>query len=327
MKKNIGIICGGYTSEQEISKKSGKVVFDSIQALDYFSYLIDLDKNTSSVVDQKGDTYPLNEVTFSFEKEGETVHFDMIINMIHGAPGENGILAEKFENLGITHSSCHPVQAALTYDKYACLEAVSKLGIPTAKRLRLKISDTPDIDGIIEQLGIPCFVKANRSGSSFGVYKVNDKKGLSVAISNAFKEDDELVIERALEGREITVGVLEWKGKLTVLPITEVTTENDFFDYEAKYEGKSEEITPAKIPIEWKEKAEEMAKKIYKGLHLSGITRSEFIFQEGIPHFLEVNTIPGMTKESIIPQQAKAAGISLPELLEGVIQTGLIKKV
>ena len=246
--------------------------------------------------------------------------------MIHGAPGENGQLAGYLEVLGIPHSSCSTAMAALTYDKRNCLAVANSLGIPSAKRLALNLGDKIELEDIINTVGLPCFVKANRAGSSFGVYKVTEAADLNAAIEEAFKEDDEILIEAALEGREITVGVLERKGETVVLPITEIVSENDFFDYEAKYEGKSEEITPANLPVTWETAAKRMAKKLYKSMGLKGITRSEFIFVDGQPHLLEINTIPGMTLQSIIPQQAAAAGISLTDLLTDLIETSILKK-
>ena len=246
--------------------------------------------------------------------------------MIHGAPGENGELAAYLEERNIAHTSCDAEMAALTYDKRACLKVANAHGFTSAKRLSVNKGDEPSAETVHEQVGFPCFVKANRAGSSFGVYKVMNAQELPAALQGAFKEDEEILIEAALEGREITVGVLEWKGKVHVLPITEIISENDFFDYEAKYEGKSQEITPANLPEAWEAAARKMAKELYTTLGLKGITRTEFIFQDGIPHLLEVNTIPGMTLQSIIPQQAEAAGISLSELITGVIDQSLMKK-
>ncbi len=246
--------------------------------------------------------------------------------MIHGAPGENGSFAGYLEMLGIPHTSCPSEVAALTYNKRDCLAVAAAMGIPTAKRYTLNLGEDISTNAIVDKVGLPCFVKANRAGSSFGVYKVYAKNELEPAIEKAFKEDHQLLIETALEGREITVGVLEWENSVKVLPITEIISENDFFDYQAKYEGKSTEITPAQLPTDWEESAKAMAKQLYIQMGLKGISRSEFIFQDGMPHLLEINTIPGMTLQSIIPQQAEAAGISLPKLLCGVIETSITKK-
>lgn len=326
MRKIIGIASGGFTSEREISKKSGQVVFNCLLDGPYECYQIDLAKDQWTVEDTAGNTYSLQKGNFGFTIDGQEKQFDCIVNMIHGAPGENGQFAGYLEMLDIAHTSCPSEVAALTYNKRDCLAVAAAMGIPTANRYTLNQGETISLNAIEEKVGFPCFVKANRAGSSFGVYKVYEKNQLQPAIEKAFKEDHQLLIETALQGKEITVGVLEWENEVKVLPITEIISENDFFDYQAKYEGKSTEITPAQLPTEWEANAKTMAKQLYSQMGLKGISRSEFIFQDGVPHLLEINTIPGMTLQSIIPQQAEAAGIPLLQLLSGVIETSLAKK-
>lgn len=326
MKKIIGVVSGGYTSERGISQKSGQVVFEALLNTPFECYHVDIAQEAWTVRDANGTQHEINKSDFSILVNGENKSFDCVVNMIHGAPGENGQLAGYFELLNLPHTSCSSANAALTYDKRNCLAVTDSFGIPSAKRMIFNEGDSVELNKIINTVGLPCFVKANRAGSSFGVYKVSEKTELNSALENALKEDNELLIEAALEGREITVGVLERKGKIEVLPITEIISENDFFDYEAKYEGKSQEITPAKLPLEWEKAVKKMAKKIYKTMGLSGITRTEFIFVDGIPHLLEINTIPGMTLQSIIPQQAEAAGISMEDLLTDLIETSISKK-
>ena len=326
MKKIIGVVSGGYTSERGISQKSGQVVFEALLNTPFECYHVDIAQEAWTVRDANGTQHKINKSDFSLLVNGENKSFDCVVNMIHGAPGENGQLAGYFELLNLPHTSCSSAMAALTYDKRNCLAVTDSFGIPSAKRMIFNEGDSVELDEIINTVGLPCFVKANRAGSSFGVYKVSEKTELNSALEGALKEDNELLIEAALEGREITVGVLERKGKIEVLPITEIITENDFFDYEAKYEGKSQEITPAKLPLEWEKAAKKMAEKIYKTMGLRGITRTEFIFVDGVPHLLEINTIPGMTLQSIIPQQAEAAGISMEDLLTDLIETSISKK-
>lgn len=326
MKKIIGVVSGGYTSERGISQKSGQVVFEALLNTPFECYHIDIAQEAWTVRDANGTQHEINKSNFSILVNGENKSFDCVVNMIHGAPGENGQLAGYFELLNLPHTSCSSAMAALTYDKRNCLAVTDSFGIPSAKRMIFNEGDSVELDEIINTVGLPCFVKANRAGSSFGVYKVSEKTELNSALEGALKEDNELLIEAALEGREITVGVLERKGKIEVLPITEIISENDFFDYEAKYEGKSQEITPAKLPLEWEKAAKKMAEKIYKTMGLRGITRTEFIFVDGVPHLLEINTIPGMTLQSIIPQQAEAAGISMEDLLTDLIETSISKK-
>lgn len=326
MKKIIVVAIGGYGSEREISIKSGSVIFDTLKDSPYDCYLLDIALTQWSLRDRSGSKLKFNKGDFSFEKNGIHHRIDAVVNMVHGVPGENGILAGYLDLLNIPHTSCDSAIAGLTFNKRQCLAVASELGIPTAKRFLLNQGDKIQIETILKKIGLPCFVKANRAGSSFGIYRVVDENELEKAIEDAFKEDNQLLIESALEGREVTVGVLEWKGEVLVLPITEIITENAFFDYQAKYEGQSTEITPAQLSKQWSDKVSEMAKKLYLQLGLKGITRSEFIFQDGIPHLLEINTIPGMTQQSIIPQQAKQAGIELGELIEGIIQNCLTKK-
>ena len=216
-----------------------------------------------------------------------------------------------------------PYQAALTFNKRDLLSVLKPYGVHTAESFFLNKGEAIDKDAIVAKVGLPCFVKANKAGSSFGVSKVYKKEELNAAITAAFNEDDELIIESFLEGTEVSVGVITYKGEVTVLPITEIISENDFFDYEAKYQGKSQEITPANITKEQEEKVSVLAKTIYEKLKLKGFTRSEFIFVNNQPHLLEVNTTPGLTEESILPQQAKVFGLSLSELFESAIVEAL----
>ena len=200
---------------------------------------------------------------------------------------------------------------------------VNKYGIPTAKSIYLNQGDEINVDQIIETVGLPCFVKPNNSGSSFGISKAHKKEDILPAIEVAFKEDSEILIESFLDGTEVSVGVIEYKNEIKVLPITEIVSENDFFDYEAKYLGKSEEITPARLTKEEEEKVKSIAQKAYKVLNMSGFSRSEYILVDGNPHFLEMNTVPGLTEASILPQQANQAGITLTELFTNAIEMAL----
>ena len=326
MNTVVGVAWGGFTSEHDISKKSGATVFNALQNSSHEVFYIHITKTDWSVSDAAENEYNLDKADFSFTKKGKKITFDVIINMIHGAPGENGQLAGMLELLQIPQSSCSSYTAGLTYNKRDCLAVARSLNIPTARFYTLDQGDDYNTETIEQAVGFPCFVKANRAGSSFGISKVYNAKELPLAIENAFKEDHQVLIEAALVGREISVGVLKWKKEIKVLPITEIISENDFFDYEAKYEGKSKEITPAQLPEGWTEAAVTLSKKIYQKMGLEGVTRSEFIFENGIPHLLEVNTIPGMTLQSLIPQQLEADGISLLEFLEELIAEALRKK-
>lgn len=214
-------------------------------------------------------------------------------------------------------------QAALTFNKRDCLSTLKPYDIRTAPSYYMNLGDQIDEDAIIEAVGLPCFIKANKAGSSFGVSKVYKKEEIKGALDVAFKEDDEVIIEAFLDGIEVSVGVITYKGEVTVLPITEIVSENDFFDYKAKYLGQSQEITPARISEMDANKVRVLAVKIYRVLRLSGFSRSEFIFKDGEPHLLEVNTVPGLTAASILPQQAAEAGISMSDLFENAIEEAL----
>ena len=325
MKKNIAIIMGGYSSEYLISLKSGNVVYESLPAKLYNCYCIHIFKDKWVYVNEFLEEFSVDKSDFTISLEGTKIKFDCVFNAIHGAPGEDGTMQAYFELLSLPHTSCDMYQAALTFNKRDCLSALKPYGIISADAYFLDSGDSIDSAAIEAAVGFPCFVKANKAGSSFGVTKVYSKDELPKAIEIALKEDDELIIESFLDGTEVSVGVIRYKGKVTVLPITEIVTKNDFFDYEAKYLGRSQEITPARLSKIQAHKVKEVAKNIYEILKLDGFSRSEFILKDGKPHLLEVNTIPGFTKESILPQQALKAGISLSDLFHNAILEALKK--
>ena len=323
MKKNIAIIMGGYSSEYQISLKSGNVVYNTLDKEKFNAYRIHIFKDKWVYVDEDDSEYPIDKNDFSFTKDNTKITFDCVFNAIHGSPGEDGFMQGYFNLLDIKHTSCSMYQAAITFNKRDCLSILKPYGILTAESYFLNTGDTINEDEIISKVGLPCFVKANKAGSSFGITKVHKKEDLQHAIEVAFKEDDEIIIESFLDGTEVSVGVITYKGDTKVLPITEIVSENDFFDYEAKYLGKSQEITPARITKEQEVIVTKTAKKVYEVLKMKGFSRSEFIFKNNQPHLLEVNTVPGLTNESILPQQAAAAGISLQELFTNAIEEAL----
>ena len=322
MQKNIAIVMGGYSSEVEISLKSGEVVFNSLDANKYALYKVYILKEKWVVIHNKKE-YQIIKDDFSVIIDQEHIQFDCVFNAIHGDPGENGVLIAYFDLIGMNHTSAPFYQMALTFNKRDTLSVVKEYGIPTATSFYMHQRDEIVTDRIIKKVGLPCFVKPNRAGSSFGISKVYEEENLKAAIEKACQEDEEILIESFLDGTEVSVGVIEYQGKLTVLPITEIISENDFFDYEAKYEGKSQEITPARISVAVKEKVVSLATKVYQVLNMKGFSRSEFIIVDGAPYFLEINTVPGMTKESLLPQQAKEASISLTDLFDNAIQMAL----
>ena len=324
-KKKVGIVSGGFTSEYKISILSGKTVFEELDRKLWEVYLITINKSEWKAEDDQNNIYEVNKGDFTLQNNEITVRLDVIFNAVHGAPGENGQLAALWELLKIPFSSCDSYTAGLTYNKRDCLSVLRELKVPTAKYFSINKGTTINEDLILATVELPCFVKANRAGSSLGIYKVTIKKELIPSIKKAFEEDSQVIIESALEGREVSVGVAYFQGGVHVLPITEIVTDNDFFDYAAKYEGKSKEITPAQIPNKWKELVEHWAKSIYVTLGLKGVVRSEFIFVNGIPHLLEVNTVPGITRKSIIPKQVEAMGIELSQFFSYLLLETLAK--
>ncbi len=323
MKKNIAIIMGGYSSEYEISLKSGNVVYDTLDKEKYNAFRVHIFKNKWVFVNDMNEEFPVDKNNFSVLVNEARITFDCVFNAIHGSPGEDGYMQGYFELLNLPQTSCSMYQAALTFNKRDLLATLKPHGIKTATSYYLNLGDTINEDAIVAKVGLPCFVKANKAGSSFGISKVYKKEDIQAAIDNAFKEDNEIIIEQFLDGVEVSVGVISYKGETKVLPITEIVSENDFFDYEAKYEGKSQEITPAKISDEYASKVRLEAKKIYETLGMKGFSRSEFIFKNDEPYLLEVNTVPGLTNESILPQQATEAGISMVDLFDNAIAEAL----
>ena len=321
--KNVAIVMGGYSSEYKISLTSGNVVFNQLDKTKYRLFRIHILPEKWVYVDENEKEFPINKHDFSVIIDEKTIFFDVVFNAIHGTPGEDGLLQAYFQLLGIPQTSCDYYQAALTFNKRDLLSVLKPYGIKTATSFYLNLGDTINQEEIISKVGLPCFVKPNKSGSSFGISKVKSMEELLPAIENAYKEDNEIIIESFLDGTEVSVGVINFKGEIKVLPITEIVSENDFFDYEAKYLGKSKEITPARISEELKVKIENVAKRAYEVLKMKGFSRSEFIIVNNEPHMLEMNTIPGLTTESILPQQAHEAGISLPELFENAIELAL----
>lgn len=314
---------GGYSNEYKISLKSGNVAYKHLNSNKFNLYRIHILKDKWVYVDANDAESPVDKSDFSIIENGHKIKFDCVFNAIHGTPGEDGYLQAYFNLIGITQTACDFYQAALTFNKRDLLSTLKPYGIKAAASYYLNKGDVVNEDEIINTVGLPCFVKANKAGSSFGISKVHKKEDLPKAIENAYLADDEIIIEAFLDGTEVSVGVIMYNGEPKVLPITEITTENDFFDYEAKYEGKSQEITPARITKEQEEKVSNIALRVYKILKMKGYSRSEFIFVDNEPFMLEMNTTPGLTEESILPQQAAVAGISLSQLFESAITEAL----
>lgn len=320
MKPRVAVIMGGYTSEHDISLKSGAVVMANINKEVYEPYAVRIDKD-AWLVEVDGSWKPIDIADFS---SGD-LRFDMVFNAVHGTPGENGELQSYLDSLQIPYTGCAAEVSSLTYNKTKTLEYLSTHGIAMAKRIVLSAGDTIDTKKIVEIVGLPCFVKANQAGSSFGVSKVYEENKLLAAIEVALREDSGVLIESFLQGTEVSIGVITYQGKVRVLAPTEIITGEDFFDFSAKYEGKSEEITPARLVESQYQALRISAEKVYTALGMKGMSRSDFIFVGDVPHFLEINTVPGLTEESLLPQQAKHAGISLKDLFGNALLEAMEK--
>lgn len=324
-KKQVAVVMGGYSEEYKVSLKSGQLIYDSLDRDLYDVYKVIILKDEWYYLNENNEKKSINKGDFSVNTDNGTLKFDVCFNIIHGTPGENGILQAYWDAIGQKYTGCDFYQSALTFNKKDTLAVLSKYGIPSAKSVYLRKGEAIKTDEIIENLGLPVFVKPNQSGSSLGISKVKEKSELIAATEIAFKEDDEILIESFLNGMEVSVGVIDFKGETLVLGITEIVPKNEFFDYEAKYEGASEEITPARIDDATRIRVEEIAKRAYNSLGMSGFSRSEFILMDGIPYMLEMNTNPGFSPASILPQQAKHYGISIKDLCGNEVEKALNK--
>jgi len=292
-KKSVAVVMGGYSDEYVVSLKSGQLIYDSLDRNLYDVYKVVVLKDEWYFLGENDKKQAINRGDFSVTLDnGDVLKFDVCFNIIHGTPGENGILQAYWDAIGQKYTGCDFYQSALTFNKKDTLAVLSKYGIPSAKSIYLRKGEDINVDRIVSELNLPLFVKPNQSGSSLGISKVKEKSELIAATEIAFKEDNEILIESFLDGMEVSVGVIDFKGETIVLGITEIVPTNEFFDYEAKYEGASEEITPARIDEETTKRVEEIAKRAYNSLGMSGFSRSEFILMNGIPYMLEMNTNP-----------------------------------
>jgi D-alanine-D-alanine ligase len=319
--KTIAIVAGGDSSEFEISLKSAEEVGKKLSST-YIVYIIMIQGTNWYWEDQKGRYHNIDKNDFSLVTDEYRIRFDGVFIAIHGTPGENGLLQGYFDMMSIPYTSCDAFCSALTFNKHACKLFLKEYKIPMADAILIRKGESIEVDSIIKLVGLPCFVKPNDSGSSFGVTKVKQKEELLPAIGTAFRESKQVMIETFMNGREVACGVVKTKKKTFVLPVTEIISQNEFFDYEAKYTpGKSDEITPADLPVSITKEIQRLSLLIYELLGCNGIVRVDFIVIDEKPWFLEINTVPGMTKESLVPKQAAAAGIELEELYSMVVET------
>ena len=325
MKKRIALVTGGYSGEAEISYKSATTVGNNIDQEKFESYKIDIHPDGWNYIAENGEKSAVDRSDFTINLQGQKIKFDAILMCIHGTPGEDGKLQGYFDMLGLPYTSCDAATSALTFNKRYTVAVAAFGGINVAKSLHIFKHTPVSAEKILQQLQLPVFVKPNNGGSSIGMSKVMEAEALEAALEKAFKEDDQLLVEEFIAGREFTIGVFKTKGEIITLPITEVITKKDFFDYEAKYLGASEEITPAKVDESIAEKVRAAAKNVYALLNCRGIVRIDFIYNEakGAPYMLEVNTVPGQSEASIVPQQVKAKGWTLKQFYTAVIDEAL----
>ena len=325
MKKKIALVTGGLSSEAQISYKSAKTVMNALDKSKYEVYLIDIHPTGWWYENTDGEEVAVNKADFSIEEGGQKINFELALMCIHGTPGEDGKMQGYFDLIGMPYTSCDTATSALTFNKRYTVAVAGFGGVGVAKSLHLFADSTPTTDEILSQLNLPVFVKPNNGGSSLGISKVNSVNELAPALEKAFKEDTQVLVEEFISGREFTIGVFKSKGVTTVLPITEIKTENEFFDFEAKYQGKSEEITPAQITDQMFSDLTTAAKKVYATLNCRGVVRIDFIYDEklGKAFMLEVNTVPGQSEASVIPQQVKAMGWSLTDFYGTIIEDSL----
>jgi D-alanine-D-alanine ligase len=325
MKKKIALLTGGYSGEAAISYKSAVTFYNNLKN-SFQVYTIDINPHGWFYEDEKGEKIAIDKNDFSLHIDGEKITFDVIFIGIHGTPGEDGKLQGYFDVLGLPYTSCNVATSSLTFNKRYTTAVAAAYGIPVANSVLLIKNNFQNPDEIAGRLKFPVFVKPNNGGSSIGMSKVNQLSDeLGVAIEKAFKEDDQVLVEEMISGREFTMGVFKSKGQIIALPITEVISKKDFFDFEAKYEGASQEITPAEINEDWKSQVENTARKIYQVFNCNGVVRIDFIYNAGEnkPYMLEINTVPGQSEASIVPQQVKAMGWTLEEFYTALVEDAL----
>jgi len=323
MKKNIAVIMGGYSLEYDISIKSGDNVIKKIDKSRYNIFKVVIDETKWVHIDHLNNEYNINKDNFTVFINNSIVNFDLVFNIIHGDPGENGVIQKYFENLKIKFTGPSSEIAKLTFNKKKCINYLSNFSIKTAKSYLLKRDENYDLKNIINDLNFPMFVKANKSGSSFGVYKAYNKDEIIKYIQDIFKIYNEIIIERYIKGREFSVGIINNINRVKSLGVTELISENDFFDYQAKYEGKHKDFTPAKIDTKLERLLKNNAEKICGILKIPGFSRIDFIVEKNTPFFLEINTIPGMTDQSIFPKQVVLNNFNLKDLFTDIIENSI----
>lgn len=325
MKKNIAIVAGGDSSEVVVSLKSAAGLYSFMDKERYNLFIVTIVGQTWQVEWSDTEKIAIDKNDFSFMRNGEIMKFDFAYITIHGTPGENGILQGYFELIGLPYSCCGVLAAAITFNKFTCNQYLKGFGVKVSESLVLRAGQTISGEEVAQKIGFPCFVKPNVGGSSFGVTKVKTVEQLQPSIDHAFAEGEEVMIEAFMAGTEITCGIYKTKNKTQVLPVTEVVPKNEFFDFDAKYKGEVDEITPARISNALTERVHKLTSAIYNILNCKGIVRIDYIISEGdVINLLEVNTTPGMTTTSFIPQQVAAAGLDIKDVMTEIIENELM---
>lgn len=324
MKKNIAIVAGGDQSEVVVSLKSAAGLSSFIPSEKYNIYVVVIQASSWKVQLNDDVEIPIDKNDFSFVLNGEKITFDCAYITIHGIPGEDGRLQGYFEMIGMPYTCCDVLAAALTYNKFTCNHYLKGFGVNVAESIMLRKGQTIESKEAVNQLGLPIFVKPNVGGSSFGVTKVKSEEEIQKAVEKAFAEGDQVILESYMKGTEITCGMYKTKEKTVVFPITEVVSENEFFDFDAKYKGQVSEITPARLSEDLTNRVKQQTNKIYELIGARGIIRVDYIISEGEKiNLLEVNTTPGMTPTSFIPQQIAAAGLKIQDVMTDVIENAI----
>lgn len=321
MKRNIAIVAGGDTSEIVVSLRSAQGIYSFIDKEKYNLFIVEMEGRRWEVQLPDGSKTPVDRNDFSFMNGAEKIVFDFAYITIHGTPGEDGRLQGYFDMLRIPYSCCGVLAAAITYNKFVCNQYLKAFGVRISESMLLRQGQSVSDEDVVEKIGLPCFVKPNLGGSSFGVTKVKTREQIQSAIAKAFSEAKEVMIEAFMGGTELTCGCYKTEQKSVVFPLTEVVTHNEFFDYDAKYNGQVDEITPARVSEELAQRVKALTSAIYDILGCSGIIRVDYIITEGEKiNLLEVNTTPGMTATSFIPQQVRAAGLDIKDVMTDIIE-------
>lgn len=324
MKKNIAIVWGGYSSESVVSEKSMQGIYSFMDKNRYDIYKVKIARD-SWTAEIDGQECLVDKNDFTIQTAGGRIKIDFAYITIHGTPGEDGHLQGYLDMLNVPYSTCGMMASAITFNKFVCNNFLKNFGFNVAKSVYLSRETKYDIGEIINYLNLPVFVKPNTGGSSFATTKVKSREDMQSAIDSAFGEASDVIIESFISGREVTCGCYKTKERVVLLPLTEVVTQNEFFDYNAKYMGQVDEITPARLPEEITARIQALTSKIYDLVDAKGIIRADFIISDGTPYLLEVNTTPGMTATSFIPQQVKAAGMNMADVLSEIIENEYLK--